>query len=444
MYLIGSNKCKDLGLFSLGRALLSLLESVPQVTCPSFFFSFSRYIFGGRSCENGASQCAASFLEQTPMHLGDFWAWKMHEQRWKNLSSDVSPSPRSDACMVRLETAHGPVVYLYGGLDSPGSEGLSDFWMYTPGTGDSVGRWICLSENAPPGPQWGLSCAAVGTPPTKIILLGNGHKPLDVVYTWEQDSQEWRSILLSAATNNSACGTNNIFGFSLVVVPAGEPQPFVDLIAFFGFNNVQNTLVNTVCSVRVGCGQGFYAVNNSFAKCQPCDESSYSSDPAAKACTHCPEGTKTASNGSISYSNCSICDLPCQYGSCQLSLGRKPTCICHTLFQGTLCENGENLIIVVVTILSTSAISVALFFFFRLRSRQRKYRATQDRLLDESSVRLKRFKDLYSIRYNELIIGDRVGAGAFCEVCGLSTCMLVRIIIIIIIIIVVVIACITM
>ena len=82
-------------------------------------------VFGGRPSYDG--------------NLGDTWLYDYAENRWTEVDSMVSPSPRQTSSMVYDESI-GRVV-LFGGFEN-GMEALNETWVFDT----EAGEWTLLDD----------------------------------------------------------------------------------------------------------------------------------------------------------------------------------------------------------------------------------------------------------------------------------------------------------
>ena len=131
-------------------------------------------LFGG---ENGNSNGNGA--------LGDTWAW--NGISWKQVSSPVSPTPRSDASMVYDHDLNAVLLFGGYGLETGGSTGyLSDTWAFN-------GTWTQVPTGTSP-PARDLAAMSFGGNVGEVVLFGgsNGNSAESVLGdTWTFHGTTW-------------------------------------------------------------------------------------------------------------------------------------------------------------------------------------------------------------------------------------------------------------
>eukprot|EP00050_Salpingoeca_kvevrii_P021156 m.106941 g.106941 ORF g.106941 m.106941 type:complete len:477 (+) comp9202_c0_seq3:2026-3456(+) len=182
------------------------------------------------------------------------------------------------------------------------------------------------------------------------------------------------------------------------------------------FSALTNTILPKLAleKAQLGCIPGAMSPDLLSTPCELCPAGSYS--PTGESCLYCPPGIATAKSGSTSLSQCNVCALDCNHGTCAIN-GGLVECHCHFGYSGSRCNNP--FLLVVISLASIFAATIVAAFGVRLFQRQRSYAldaSLKERLLAEKSYELDELQAVWQIDYSEISLFESIGHGAFGEV----------------------------
>ena len=338
-------------------------------------------LFGGQNRQNTNMQDAWLFSESSQ-------TWTMLTQRAADASSPQEVPP-GRALALFTSTGRDQYVYLHGGTNNNAI--MSDLWRGFVDVASNTLTWTNVSVIGSPiglTQHTGVVSTAVGG----VVLITFGGALSSASGTGGGSSSSGGS---GGGSDNGEAGTTSL----------AVPQYFVNYIG-------------------VGCNPGLFQVSNASVDCQPCPMGTYSSVPGifySSSCKTCPAGTTTRVTGATQPAACDTCQgSPCNgHGSCAVTDNFEIQCKCDTGFHGTTCET--NVFGIVFGTLVGAGVLVFFIYWLRRTFKKRiqrveKYAKLQEKLLEEQKEEYHELELAWEIKESELLLGERIGLGAYGEV----------------------------
>jgi hypothetical protein len=359
-------------------------------------------VFGGVICP--ADQiCSGNYSVTDANSINELWVYSFLNDTWRNVSH-VSPWPaeRNKHTAVTMNSWRGSEMFVYGGIND---HVLDDLWAFT----FSTQRWRLVTPQ--PGPSPGPRCwhfaSALGSPLTsKRMQLLNGVTlgPEGIEYFY--DAWVYNSATNTWSQTNVA--ENQVAEKTSYMAYAYDEQSNT-LFSFSGMQyafepNRTAALLNDLYVLQPGCNSGYFSPNYSAVPCTPCPVGSFTDGPGQTSCSVCNAGVSTRQSGSTSPSDCNVCFS----GSC----GGKGTCVvdssgfvscinCDFGYSGQYCG-----VTTVRDVIISVCILVPAIFVLALIVKLFKNK------LEEANAAAEEAKNVFSIKFADIEIKDKIASGA--------------------------------
>ena len=373
--------------------------------------------------------------------------------------STVGPSTLlNDVCVYSVDkdlwechTSSGPLgrfghgaavvdhfMYVYGGVVDYGLGSDNKLWrydlvnhMWQVVSGDSVLQFM-------PQPRFFASLTAIGK---KLILLGGCTAYSEVTlfpntwYTqlpalcWNNDHRKQMNLANVFDTNEISDNMKwNYRGKWSYPLQLKSSPPmymqhttvvFKDHLIVYGGISYQYLYNESIGAgqkwvLNLGCDTGYFSKDFSKIPCKRCAIATYSTSPGQTRCQVCPNGTYTARTGSITLSNCSLCNAQrdCHgHGACVVQHNGKQlsaTCQCHFGYSSSDRCNLPIYYMIGASGAFTVTIIFLLTYVLHKYVQKRKGELEKARLLRTSRQEIAELSNAWLINPEELTIKQRI------------------------------------
>eukprot|EP00048_Salpingoeca_helianthica_P004160 m.74344 g.74344 ORF g.74344 m.74344 type:complete len:1330 (-) comp13083_c0_seq2:41-4030(-) len=410
-------------------------DLLPRAATASATIRDSLYIFGGYYCNTTiSSDCLMPESPSQPIILKDFWVFSLTARNWTRLAE--SPGPRYFAAMAvapKTDTWFEGVL-LYGGQDASGNL-LDDLWAFPT---DRSFQWIPISL------RWTyvfLNMPMILVMGNRVLFFSNNFTIASTPISNNNDD----NFNSNSNNNNFALQVPSFFAHlpSSGIINLDSTTPFYETdtisvtypsqcqIPMRSYTVLSNDGMlgafamgieeNNLCTAQLGCPLGFYSPNFAARVCQPCAIGFYSSTIGATSCSACPEGLTTSNYSSTSINDCTRCVADCGHGRCvvhSFSPGVAPqfSCSCSSFSSGPQCTfSGGFIALIVIVCLIAVALPLGMLCHWQRRKVKETRSELNERLLELSDVhqKLELFKDVFTIKYEDLTFVCDIGVGTF-------------------------------
>ncbi|EGD73015.1 hypothetical protein PTSG_04724 [Salpingoeca rosetta] len=371
-----------------------------------FNVTHSLYVFGGRS--HFSTYC-------------DLWRFDIAGNFWQPLGNCTDNQGWPPARSAHVAFILDDFMYIYGGTGDVNvlADTYADVWRYDL----TAQSWQHVADASPAGPRFSASVTPLPGGKKVIIALGidnlkRGVSRLDLWDVHHVDNAtsgdldlEWTRLHVRNPIDRyaHAAGFHRFFR-----VFSGRRGILEDLQG--GALEMEET------ALRLGCNVGSFSEDFLTIPCQPCPVGTFADFPGQESCFACPGKSTTLEEGSVSVTNCSVCEPNSCRGNGRCTIdqnGFRPSCFCNFGYSGADCSVNW-LAIVLGTVLGGGSIVAIVFltirYFRRTIVQAKNDSALHQKLLAESQIELSLLERAWEIDVEDLTLYEQIGEGGYGEV----------------------------